>query len=138
MRYSARSQRGALGTHLPGQFQCAAGGRSCAALADRAHSPIAPRWEAKLPSDVSQSSTLGTPQNRPSHEAQLPPANRRYEALSFVTRGKSKQLTISVNGQQKLSRNLAYWKFSNYFKAGCYPQTTEGTVDVMFRKLIAK
>jgi hypothetical protein len=50
---------------------------------------------------------------------------------------KAKQLAISVNGEEKLSRSLDYWKFLNYFKAGCYPQTTEGTVDVMFRKLTA-
>jgi hypothetical protein len=51
---------------------------------------------------------------------------------------KAKQLTIDINGEEKLSRNLDYWKFFNYFKAGCYPQTTEGTVDVMFRSLTAK
>ena len=51
---------------------------------------------------------------------------------------KSGQLKISVNGVEKVDRSLAFWKFLNYFKAGCYPQTTEGTVDVIFRKLVAK
>jgi hypothetical protein len=50
---------------------------------------------------------------------------------------KSKELKISVNGVQKVMRNLGFWKYMNYFKAGCYPQSTEGTVDVMFRSLSA-
>jgi hypothetical protein len=48
---------------------------------------------------------------------------------------KSKTLKITVNGVEKLERNLGFWKFMNYFKAGAYPQSTEGSVDVMFRKL---
>ena len=49
----------------------------------------------------------------------------------------SGQLQIWVNDQKKLDRNLAFWKFLNYFKAGSYPQATQGTVDVIFRKLSA-
>ena len=41
-------------------------------------------------------------------------------------------------GEEKLARDLSYWKFSNYFKAGCYPQATQGTVQVFFRKLKAE
>ena len=48
------------------------------------------------------------------------------------------RLVILVNGEEKLNRTLAYWKFFNYFKAGCYPQATTGTADVFFRKLEAK
>jgi hypothetical protein len=48
---------------------------------------------------------------------------------------KAGTLAISVNDQEKLHRDVAYWKFSNYFKAGCYPQATEGKVKVVFRKL---
>jgi len=44
-------------------------------------------------------------------------------------------MTISVNDEEKLHREVGYWKFSNYFKAGCYPQATEGKVKVVFRKL---
>ncbi len=43
-----------------------------------------------------------------------------------------------MDNERKLSRDLAYWKFPNYFKAGCYPQATKGTVEVVFRKLTAK
>jgi hypothetical protein len=50
---------------------------------------------------------------------------------------KAEQLKISVNGAERLSRSLAFWKFPNYFKAGCYPQATQGTAQVMFRKLSA-
>jgi hypothetical protein len=50
---------------------------------------------------------------------------------------KTKQLKIMVNGEEKLSRDLSFWKYMNYFKAGCYPQSTAGKVDVMFRKLSA-
>lgn len=51
---------------------------------------------------------------------------------------KASQLHIAVNGQEKVSRSLAFWKASNYFKAGAYPQATHGTVDVMFRRLVAE
>ena len=44
-------------------------------------------------------------------------------------------LKISANGEEKVRRELPYWTYLNYFKAGCYPQTTEGTVDVFFRSL---
>ena len=48
------------------------------------------------------------------------------------------QLEVAVDNERKLSRDLAYWKFPNYFKAGCYPQATKGTVEVVFRKLTVK
>jgi Alginate lyase len=51
---------------------------------------------------------------------------------------RSQQLVIRVNGVEKLNRSLTFWKFPNYFKAGCYPQATSGTADVFFRKLEAK
>ncbi|HLJ57674.1 MAG TPA: polysaccharide lyase family 7 protein [Chthonomonadaceae bacterium] len=51
---------------------------------------------------------------------------------------KDRILTIDVDGEQKLRRDLSYWKFLDYFKAGCYPQATDGTVDVFFRKLTVK
>ena len=51
---------------------------------------------------------------------------------------KHAQLKITVDGQVKLDRSLAYWKFSNYFKAGCYPQATKGTAEVFFRSLSVK
>jgi Alginate lyase len=50
---------------------------------------------------------------------------------------KAKELKITVNDQEKVNRSLAFWKYSNYFKAGCYPQATDGTADVLFRKLTA-
>ena len=51
---------------------------------------------------------------------------------------KNRSLAISVDGQQKLTHSLAYWKYPNYFKAGCYPQATKGTADIFFRKLTVK
>ncbi len=45
------------------------------------------------------------------------------------------QLSIAVDGKEMLRRDLGFWKFLNYFKAGCYPQATEGVADVAFRKL---
>ena len=45
------------------------------------------------------------------------------------------QLVITVDGKEKLRRDVAYWKYSNYFKAGLYPQATSGTVDAYFREL---
>ena len=46
-------------------------------------------------------------------------------------------LRISANGVEKVRRELPYWTYLNYFKAGCYPQATDGTVDVFFRSLSA-
>lgn len=51
---------------------------------------------------------------------------------------KSRSLVISVDGAQKCNHPLAYWKFPNYFKAGCYPQAVQGTADIFFRKLGVK
>lgn len=51
---------------------------------------------------------------------------------------KNRSLVISVDGQQKAVHSLAYWKYPNYFKAGCYPQATQGTADIFFRKLSVK
>ena len=48
---------------------------------------------------------------------------------------KNKQLSIAMNNESKVTRSLAFWKFSNYFKAGCYPQATQGTAEIVFRKL---
>jgi hypothetical protein len=48
---------------------------------------------------------------------------------------KHKQLSIALDNESKLTRSLTFWKFSNYFKAGCYPQATQGTAEVVFRKL---
>lgn len=59
----------------------------------------------------------------------------KYVKIDVAVR--ASQLTIRVNGVEKLSRNLTFWKHLNYFKAGCYPQSTAGTVDVFFRKLTA-
>ena len=57
---------------------------------------------------------------------------------SFVkidVRVEAGQLSIAVDGEEKVRRNLGFWKFLNYFKAGCYPQATHGVADVVFRHL---
>jgi hypothetical protein len=51
---------------------------------------------------------------------------------------KDSQLHISVDGEEKLLRDLSYWTFANYFKAGLYPQATKGTAQVFFRDLKAE
>lgn len=59
-----------------------------------------------------------------------------YAKVDVVMEGG--QLRVSANGVEKLRKDLPYWTCLNYFKAGCYPQTTEGTVDVMFRSLTVR
>jgi len=59
-----------------------------------------------------------------------------YAKVSIVVKGG--QLRIAVDGQEKLVRDLSYWKFANYFKAGLYPQATKGTAQVFFRYLKAE
>jgi len=48
------------------------------------------------------------------------------------------QLSISIDGEEKVRRDLGFWKFLNYFKAGCYPQATQGIADVVFRRLTVR
>src|SRR3990167_2767670 len=45
------------------------------------------------------------------------------------------QLKIKVNGVAKLTRNISFWKHNNYFKAGLYPQATNGISEAKFYKL---
>ena len=45
------------------------------------------------------------------------------------------ELSVAVDGEEKVRRNLGFWKFLNYFKAGCYPQATQGVAHVVFRHL---
>ena len=59
-----------------------------------------------------------------------------YVKVAIIVKGH--QLRVLVDGQEKLARDLSYWKFSNYFKAGLYPQATQGTAQVFFRKLKAE
>jgi len=47
-------------------------------------------------------------------------------------------LSVSVNGLEKLNMNAGYWKYMNYFKAGCYPQAKKGNILVFFRSLSVK
>ena len=48
------------------------------------------------------------------------------------------ELIIMVNKQERIRRNMAFWKYSNYFKAGCYPQAHRGAVTVAFSSLSVK
>ena len=48
------------------------------------------------------------------------------------------ELFISIDGTEKVRRDLGFWKFLNYFKAGCYPQATEGVADVVFCQLTVR
>ena len=48
------------------------------------------------------------------------------------------ELFISIDGTEKVRRDLGFWKFLNYFKAGCYPQATEGVADVVFGQLTVR
>lgn len=48
---------------------------------------------------------------------------------------KDSQLAIKINGETRITRNISYWKYYNYFKAGNYPQATSGISEVTFYKL---
>lgn len=48
------------------------------------------------------------------------------------------QLSVDIDGAEKVRRALGFWGFLNYFKAGCYPQATDGVADVTFRRLIVR
>lgn len=55
-----------------------------------------------------------------------------FKCLIEVNKG---YLTIKVNDEEKLARDVSYWKYKSYFKAGCYPQSRNGEVKVMFKEL---
>jgi hypothetical protein len=55
-----------------------------------------------------------------------------FKCLIEVNKG---YLTIKVNDKEKLARDVSYWKYKSYFKAGCYPQSRKGEVKVMFKEL---
>jgi hypothetical protein len=50
----------------------------------------------------------------------------------------NKHMIISVNGVEKVNKDLSFWKYPNYFKAGCYPQALKGKVHVTFKALRAE
>lgn len=60
----------------------------------------------------------------------------RYAKIEITVR--ANQLKITANGEEKLTRDIGFWKYLNYFKAGCYPQSTAGMAEVRFRKLSAQ
>lgn len=49
-----------------------------------------------------------------------------------VDRGR---LVIRTNGSKKVDRDVSYWQYANYFKAGCYPQSHQGAITVKFNDL---
>jgi hypothetical protein len=55
-----------------------------------------------------------------------------FECSILVNEG---YLTIKINGEEKLTHDISYWKYKNYFKAGCYPQSHKGEIKVMFKEL---
>ncbi len=50
----------------------------------------------------------------------------------------ARRLVIRINRQEKVNRDIAYWPFENYFKAGCYPQARQGRATVTFRSLTVR
>ncbi len=73
--------------------------------------------------------------DRHENDATVLKKNLGSEPVTIDVVVKGEHLKISLNGEEKFDRSLAFWKFLNYFKAGCYPQAKEGTGLVMFRKL---
>lgn len=55
-----------------------------------------------------------------------------FKCLIEVNKG---YLTIQINDKEKLAHDVSYWKYKSYFKAGCYPQSRNGEVKVMFKEL---
>lgn len=61
--------------------------------------------------------------------------NLGTKTFSCVVKVQNKRLVILLNGSQKVARNVSFWPYDNYFKAGCYPQANLGTATVLFSKL---
>ena len=55
--------------------------------------------------------------------------------IDLEVRVENKHLFINVNGEQKADKNVDFWNWDNYFKAGAYPQAHLGSVTVQFTKL---
>jgi hypothetical protein len=60
------------------------------------------------------------------------------QEFSCTIKVENQRLIIIVNGAEKLKRSLSFWKYANYFKAGCYPQSHNGTITVTFGSLSVK
>lgn len=43
-------------------------------------------------------------------------------------------LTVGIDGKELLNQDISFWKYKNYFKIGCYPQTKEGRFQVYVKK----
>ena len=55
--------------------------------------------------------------------------------VDYEVKVQGSRLIVTVNGSEKLNRDISYWTWDNYFKAGAYPQATQGRVSVQFAKL---
>lgn len=55
--------------------------------------------------------------------------------LDCEVRVENQHLIIAINDQEKFNKNIDYWTWTNYFKAGAYPQSHAGIVNVEFQKL---
>ncbi len=64
-----------------------------------------------------------------------PGAGRSWFRCSLAVN--SGGLAVDVDGVRRLTRDVSYWPYLNYFKAGAYPQANEGSVEVTLRSLAA-
>lgn len=64
--------------------------------------------------------------------------NIEKETFRCVVSVINERLVIKVNEKERFSHDVSYWKYKNYFKAGCYPQAHKGKVKVFFSELVIR
>lgn len=77
------------------------------------------------------------------NKSNYPKDTQRFLLLSNIEKEKfrcvvsviNKTLVIKVNEKERFRYDISYWKYKNYFKAGCYPQAHKGKVKVFFSEL---
>nr|MBU9918430.1 hypothetical protein [Fusobacteriaceae bacterium] len=46
-----------------------------------------------------------------------------------------KKLSIDINGQKTINKNIGFWDYKNYFKLGAFPQAKIGDFTVSVKNL---
>ncbi|MGB7088360.1 MAG: polysaccharide lyase family 7 protein [Phormidesmis sp.] len=62
-------------------------------------------------------------------------SNVSGQAINCAIEVHDGRLIISINGTEKVNRDISFWQHPSYFKAGCYPQSNRGTVTAKFSHL---
>ena len=73
--------------------------------------------------------------NNQSNDIILLKENVINKFFSFDINIDNKNLSIQIDGEEMVSRNVGFWNYRNYFKVGAYPQSKYGEFQVYLNNL---